>query len=373
MAGEIMRLLADEVKPYLRGATIGKDLGCVVLGTVEGDIHDIGKDIVGTLLGATGFEVVDLGVDVPAERFAAAVADREGCTVGLSCLLTTGFESMETTVKAIEAAGLRSRVNIMIGGASVTEQVRRYSGADAFGNDAAAAVDLAKGWSERRDGAVTGDVVGAPGAAADPMFEDWQDLTWRQRRARRFERWLRPPGVELRGEDTKRLYEARVQGVIDAVDLKKPARLPVYVMLGMYPARWSGWSAKDAMSDYRNFAPVWGRLHEELDFDFVSDALVPSSFYETIGAKFIKWPGHGVGENSPWQYSGEEHMKDDEYDRLIDDPSDFWLRSLLPRMAEAFEPFEGLSSFTRCREAFGLVYRTLPFAETPRSRRACAS
>lgn len=210
---------------------------------------------------------------------------------------------------------------------------------------------------------MTDEVLGAPGEAADSIFEGWQDLTWRQRRERRFEQWLRPPGVEFAGEDKKRLYQARVQGVIDAVELKKPARLPVYVMLGMYPARWSGWSAKDAMSDFKNFAPVWGRLHEELDFDFVSDGLSPSPFYETIGAKFIKWPGHRLGDNSPWQYSGEEHMKDDEYDRLIDDPSNFWLRSLLPRMVEAFEPFEVLYAFTQMWEAWGLVYRMLPFAD----------
>ena len=146
MAGEIMTSISSVLRPLL-AADGGERLGCVVLGTVKGDIHDIGKDIVGTLLDAGGFEVVDLGVDVAPEQFIDAIGERR-CTVALSCMLTTGFESMKKTIDAITAAGLRDQVRIMVGGAPITENVRAFTGADGFGTDAAAALELAESWAD---------------------------------------------------------------------------------------------------------------------------------------------------------------------------------------------------------------------------------
>jgi methanogenic corrinoid protein MtbC1 len=148
MAGEIMKSISEKVKPRIKDGAAQHSLGCVVLGTVKGDIHDVGKDIVGTILDAAGFEVIDLGVDVAPERFAEEVARQPVCTVALSCLLTTGFDSMKATVDAIERAGLRARAKVMIGGAPITAQVCAYAGADAWGADAATALDLAKQWAE---------------------------------------------------------------------------------------------------------------------------------------------------------------------------------------------------------------------------------
>ena len=100
MAGEIMSRISATVKPHLRaGDPAAAGRGCVVLGTVKGDIHDIGKDIVGSLLEASGFQVVDLGVDVPATSVVAAVGEHGRCIVALSCLLTTGFDSMKATMR----------------------------------------------------------------------------------------------------------------------------------------------------------------------------------------------------------------------------------------------------------------------------------
>jgi methanogenic corrinoid protein MtbC1 len=148
MAGEIMKSIAEKVKPLLKDADSNSSLGSVVIGTVKGDVHDIGKDIVVSILDAAGFEVTDLGVDVPAERFVEEIGKRPFCTVALSCLLTTGFDSMKSTVAAIEQAGLRARAKLMIGGAPITEQVCRYAAADGWGNDAASALNLAKQWAE---------------------------------------------------------------------------------------------------------------------------------------------------------------------------------------------------------------------------------
>lgn len=148
MGGEIMKSLSEQVLPEGSGPDSGDPKGTVVIGTVQGDIHDIGKDIVATILEAGGFEIVDLGVDVPPERFVEAAAGRDDCILGLSCLLTVGFDSMRATVEALGDAGLRDSVKIMLGGAPVTEHVRAYAGADAFGTDAAAALELARGWAK---------------------------------------------------------------------------------------------------------------------------------------------------------------------------------------------------------------------------------
>ncbi len=124
----------------------GASRGTVVIGTVKGDIHDIGKDIVVSLLKAGNYNVVDLGVDVPAAKFVEAVQQSGAGVVGLSGLLTISFDSMKEAVSALSAAGLRSKVKVMIGGGPVTDQVREYAGADAIGADAQAAVNLCNGW-----------------------------------------------------------------------------------------------------------------------------------------------------------------------------------------------------------------------------------
>ena len=120
--------------------------GVVVLGTVEGDIHDIAKDIVGFMLDINGFEVTDLGVDVPPAKFVEAVKQTGAKIVGLSGFLTLAFDPMKSTVQALKEAGFND-VKIMIGGGQIDENIRQYTGADAYGKDAMAAVAIAKSWS----------------------------------------------------------------------------------------------------------------------------------------------------------------------------------------------------------------------------------
>jgi methanogenic corrinoid protein MtbC1 len=145
-SGEILKGIVKILEPHLKTAKEVKRLGKVVVGTVAGDIHDIGKDLVVFMLDVNGFEVLDLGVDVPAQKFVDAVKESGSKVVGLSGFLTLAFESMKTTVEAIREAGFRDNVKIMIGGGQIDEQVRGYTGADAYGRDAVAAVELAKGW-----------------------------------------------------------------------------------------------------------------------------------------------------------------------------------------------------------------------------------
>ena len=147
LAGEMLKTISAEVKPHLQGSAAVKKGARVVVGTVKGDIHDIGKDIVVFMLDVNGFEVTDLGVDVAPEVFVETVKKLQPQVVALSGFLTLSYTSMKETVAALQAAGQRDAVKIMVGGGTVDDQVCTYAGADAFGSDAMAAVTLAKGWT----------------------------------------------------------------------------------------------------------------------------------------------------------------------------------------------------------------------------------
>jgi methanogenic corrinoid protein MtbC1 len=146
MAGEIMTGISAKLKPYLTSAeSDGDKLGVIVIGTVQGDIHDIGKDIVVTMLDIAGFDVVDLGVDVKIEEFIATAREKRAQIIAMSCLLTSAIDSMKKVVAAARGAGLNG-TRLMIGGAPITDQVVAYTGADGYGKDAVEAVELAKQW-----------------------------------------------------------------------------------------------------------------------------------------------------------------------------------------------------------------------------------
>jgi 5-methyltetrahydrofolate--homocysteine methyltransferase len=133
----------DQIRPLLaeRGA---EPVGRVVIGTVKGDLHDIGKNLVSSMLAGGGFEVYDLGVDVSPEKFVATVKENNANIVALSALLTTTMPSMRTIIEALEKAGLREKVKVMVGGAPVTKQYADQIGADGYSEDANRAVALAR-------------------------------------------------------------------------------------------------------------------------------------------------------------------------------------------------------------------------------------
>lgn len=118
--------------------------GRVVIGTVKGDLHDIGKNLVAMMLEGAGFEVIDLGADASPEKYVQAVKERNANLVGMSALLTTTMSNMKNVIQALEQAGLRDQVKIMVGGAPVTDQFAREIGADGYAPDASRAVSLAK-------------------------------------------------------------------------------------------------------------------------------------------------------------------------------------------------------------------------------------
>ncbi len=144
ISGETFKEAVEAMGGDDTGAEEKSSAGTFLIGTVEGDIHDIGKNIAGSLLQSNGFKVVDIGINVKSDVFVDEVKKNNPDIIGLSCLLTTAFNSMKTTVDALRAEGLTQGKMVMIGGGPINEQVREHTGADAFCNSAQDGVVKAK-------------------------------------------------------------------------------------------------------------------------------------------------------------------------------------------------------------------------------------
>jgi 5-methyltetrahydrofolate--homocysteine methyltransferase len=145
LSARAMKAALDHIRPLL-AADGARTTGRVVIGTVQGDLHDIGKNLVKAMLEGGGFEVTDLGTDVPPARFIRAIEENNANVVCLSALLTSTMPAMRTTIEALVSSGVRSRVRVLVGGAPVTPQYARQIGADAYGENAVAALKLARGF-----------------------------------------------------------------------------------------------------------------------------------------------------------------------------------------------------------------------------------
>jgi methanogenic corrinoid protein MtbC1 len=149
MAGEMMKAASELIRPLVAGAPMDtgtKKIGKFLLGTVEGDIHDIGKDMVHMLMDLNGFEVRDLGVDVPAQRFWDEYEEFQPDIIGMSGLLTLAYESMKQVVDGLKEMGVRDKVKVIIGGGQVDEHAGKYVEADAWVTDAVAGVNRSLEW-----------------------------------------------------------------------------------------------------------------------------------------------------------------------------------------------------------------------------------
>lgn len=142
-SAKCMHEATDIIRPFL-SASDAAGAGTVVLGTVEGDLHDIGKNLVGMMLEGAGFKVIDLGVDIKPQVFVKAVKDHQPHILGMSALLTTTMLKMEETIVALKEAGIRGQVKVMIGGAPVTGNFAKEIGADGYGSNAQTAIEKAK-------------------------------------------------------------------------------------------------------------------------------------------------------------------------------------------------------------------------------------
>ena len=146
-SGEIAKEAMELLGPQLP-ARVGEGLGVVVVGTVEGDLHDLGKNIFINYARSTGFEIADLGTDVSPEQFVEAVQSRRPVALGLSCLLTVCAGGVGRVIEELESQGLREASKVIVGGAALTEEFAREVGADAFAPDAVTGTEIIRGWSE---------------------------------------------------------------------------------------------------------------------------------------------------------------------------------------------------------------------------------
>lgn len=143
IAARAMKTALQLLSPKLVAAG-AKAAGRVIIGTVQGDLHDIGKNLVASMLEGGGFQVVDLGVDVPPQKFIDAAKEQSGSIIAMSALLTTTMTQMKAVVKALEEAGIRKQTKVIIGGAPITQQYADEIGADGYGDNASTAVALAR-------------------------------------------------------------------------------------------------------------------------------------------------------------------------------------------------------------------------------------
>ena len=147
VAGETMKEASEMLKPYMRGNRSSVH-GTVVLATVAGDIHDIGKNILATLLTVAGFEVLDLGVDVVPDVIVQSVKSSRSRILGLSALLTTNLEQIPIIIDKLRLEGIRNKVKVIVGGATITEDFASEAGVDGYAKTAVAGVEICKKWSE---------------------------------------------------------------------------------------------------------------------------------------------------------------------------------------------------------------------------------
>jgi len=151
MAANAMKAGMEILRPLLT-ETGAERIGTMVIGTVKGDIHDIGKNLVAMMMEGAGFEVINLGINNDADKFINAIKQHQPDIIGMSALLTTTMPYMKVVIQALKDEGLRDNIFVMVGGAPVTETFAKQVGADAYGRDAAIAVDLAKAYMSRRRG-----------------------------------------------------------------------------------------------------------------------------------------------------------------------------------------------------------------------------
>jgi uroporphyrinogen-III decarboxylase len=177
---------------------------------------------------------------------------------------------------------------------------------------------------------------------------NWKELTWEEKREERFKKWLDAPGVTFNNAAAKKRYQANVTRFIKVIKLEEPDRVPCMLPTGYYPAVYAGYSLKEVMYDYQKLSEAWRKFNRDFKADsFASPGLVyPGRVIEMIGHKLHKWPGHGLPDNAPmYQFVEGTYMKPEEYDEFIENPTEFWMRSFLPRTAGALESFQYLAGF----------------------------
>jgi len=178
--------------------------------------------------------------------------------------------------------------------------------------------------------------------------ENWQKLSPNERLEARMQSWLSPEGLKFASPEAERGYKERVTMVKDAIQLKKPVRVPVSPNIGFYPFTYAGITHKEAMYDYGKLGMALKKFHADFMPDSVSASPIYGSgkMFEILDYKLYRWPGHGISDTTPYQCMESDYMKADEYDDLINDPSGYFMRYYVPRICGSLGAFQLLSHVT---------------------------
>jgi len=165
------------------------------------------------------------------------------------------------------------------------------------------------------------------------MPENWNALTWEQKRQVRFDWWLSTEGKQFVTLEAEQNYKKTVQMFIDAITLKKPERVPIYPLMGFYIPQYAGFTAKEVEYDYEKLGIAYSKFNKDFGFDSLvgSSSALPGKLFDRLDMKFYNWPGHGVPDTTTFQAVEREYMRADEYDALLADPSGWFLHTYLPR------------------------------------------
>jgi hypothetical protein len=177
----------------------------------------------------------------------------------------------------------------------------------------------------------------------------WSELTPDEKREERFKKWISPADTQFASTTAAELYKKRVQRLIDVINVNEPDRVPVMLPVAFFPAYYSGSSLRKVMYDYEELRRAWFKFLDDFELDIYPGPGVvsPGRIFDKLDYKLFKWPGHGLDVNVvSQQYVEGEYMKPDEYDTLIEDPSDFWLRVYMPRIFGIFESFRHLQPYS---------------------------
>ncbi len=180
------------------------------------------------------------------------------------------------------------------------------------------------------------------------MEKKWEELIPDEKKEERFRRWLTPPKINFNSTEAEEAYNVRLKRMADAYQMKIPDRVPVELPVGLLPLRMAGISLKDAMRDYEKIHQAWSKFLKEIEMDVYSGvAILPDKVYDLLDYRLYLHPGHGLPDDAGgFQCVEGEYMKADEYDALILNPSDFWLRTYLPRIFGILEPFSKIQPLT---------------------------
>jgi hypothetical protein len=185
------------------------------------------------------------------------------------------------------------------------------------------------------------------------MTTEWAELSPAEKREERFKRWISPPGASFASPQSAQGYKERTTRLARAFQLKEPDRVPVFLPAGFFAASYAGLNLRTVMYDYAELKRAWLKFLNEFEADtFFGPSLVPPGrSLDAVDYKLYRWPGHGLGANiMTYQAVEGEYMKPDEYDALIKDPTDFWLRIFLPRICGAFDGFRKIPSLMGFQE-----------------------